>query len=257
MAQNIDLVFNCTSETKRTYNTMSIFSYHLVKLPFTRAIKGMFVNPIKKKTKGLIHSEYMTAMTLGSPILSPSRLLLRQAAVFAQWENEEALENYLKEEKFGKTLSKGWHVRLAFIREWGKISGFKIPELKAKLEDETSAVVAVTIARMKPLAVPRFINWGRPVEKLVRDHKGTILSLASVRFPNTVSTFSIWKTEKEMTDMVHGHSETPKPKRHSNAMKERERKNFHYEFTTLRFKPLSESGTWKSKVNYIPKLQKK
>ncbi|WP_420603472.1 hypothetical protein [Flagellimonas sp.] len=234
---------------------MSIFSYHLVKMPFTLAIKGLFSDLINKKTKGLIHSEYMTAMTLGSPILSPSRFLLRQVVIFAQWENEEALEKYLKEEKFGEILTKGWHVRLTFIREWGKIKGFRIPEKKAKLESASSPVVAVTIARMKPLAVPRFIHWGRPVEKLVRDHVGITLSLASFRFPNTVSTFSIWKTEEEMTNMVHGHSEMPKPKRHSNAMKERERKNFHFEFTTLRFKPIFEFGTWKGKESYIPSLK--
>ena len=106
------------------------------------------------------------------------------------------------------------------------------------------------------MAVPRFLHWGRPVEKLVRDHEGTLLSLASVRFPNTVSTFSIWKTEEEMTNMVHGHSTMPKPKRHANAMKERERKDFHFEFTTLRFKPISEFGSWKGKENYIPDLKK-
>ncbi|CAM4155162.1 MULTISPECIES: hypothetical protein [Flavobacterium] len=234
---------------------MSIFSYHLVKIPFIVAIKGLFFKPINKNTKGLIHSEYMTAMTLGSPILSPSRFLIRQVAIFAQWENEQALENYLKNEKFGKILIKGWHVRLSFMREWGNISGFKIPDLKAELESPSSPVVAVTIAKMKPFAVPRFIHWGRPVEKLVRDHAGTLLSLASVRLPNTVSTFSIWKTEEEMTNMVHGHSVMPKPKRHSNAMKERERKNFHFEFTTLRFKPLSELGTWKGKENFIPNIQ--
>lgn len=235
---------------------MSIFSYHLVKIPFIVAIKGVFSNPIDKKTKGLIHAEYMTAMTLGSPILSPSRFLIRQAAIFAQWENEEALENYLKKDKFGKILATGWHVRLAFMREWGKISGFNIPELKAELESPSSPVVAVTIARMKPLAVPRFIHWGRPVEKLVRDHQGTTLSLASVRLPNTVSTFSIWKTEKEMTNMVHGHSAVSKPKRHSDAMKERERKDFHFEFTTLRFKPISEFGTWRGQKNFIPTIEK-
>ena len=169
-----------------------------------------------------------------------------------QWENESALENYLEENPFGKVLSKGWHVRLLFIREWGKFSGFKIPEQKAHLETTSSPVVAVTIARMKPLAVPRFIHWGRPVEKLVRAHPGTTLALASVKFPNTVSTFSIWKSEKEMTDMVHGHSKIEKPKRHSTAMKERERKDFHFEFTTLRFKPLAEFGTWKGKSNFIP-----
>lgn len=235
---------------------MNIFSYHLVKIPFTLAIKGLFSIPIKKKTKGLIHSEYMTAMTLGSPILSSSRFLIKQVAIFAQWENENALENYLKEEKLGKTLTKGWHVRLEFMREWGNINGYKIPKEKAILENESSPVVAVTIARMKPFAIPRFLRWGRPVEKLVRDHSGTLLSLASIRFPNTVSTFSIWKTEKEMTNMVHGHSKMPKPKRHLEAMKERERKNFHFEFTTLRFKPISEFGFWNGQENYIQNLQK-
>lgn len=135
------------------------------------------------------------------------------------------------------------------MRAWGKFSGFKIPDDKDKLDSPNSPVVAVTIVRMKPFAVPRFIHWGRPVEKLVRDHPGTTLSLASVKFPNTVSTFSIWKIEKEMTNMVRGHSEVEKRKRHSDAMKERERKNFHFEFTTLRFKPLSEFGKWKGQSN--------
>ncbi|EIJ38010.1 hypothetical protein JoomaDRAFT_0988 [Galbibacter orientalis DSM 19592] len=231
---------------------MTIFSYHLIELPFLMAIKGMFSNPISKKTKGLIHSENMTVMTLGSPILSPSRILIGQVAIFAQWENEIALDEYLEKTNFGRRLVKGWYVRLAFIRQWGKFTEFKIPEHKGELEKNISPVVAVTIARMKPLEVPRFIQWGRPVEKLVRDHSGTTLSLASYGFPNIVSTFSIWKTEKEMTDMAHGHAEVPKPKRHIKAMKERERKNFHFEFATLRFRPIGEFGTWKGQKNFIP-----
>ena len=234
---------------------MSISSYHLVKIPFLLAVKGLFLNLIRKNTKGLIYSEYMSAMTLGSPILSPSRFLIRQVAIFAQWENEVALESYLKNDKFGKVLANGWHIRLAFMREWGEIKGYKIPKQIAELENPTSPVVAVTIARMKLFAVPRFLHWGRPVEKMVRDHSGTLLSLASFKFPNTISTFTIWKTEKEMTNMAHGHSKMAKPNRHSNAMKERERKNFHFEFTTLRFKPLSEFGCWKGKENYIPNLK--
>ena len=234
---------------------MNIYSYHLVRVPILLAIKGLVFNPIRKDTNGLIHSEYMTAMTLGSPILSPARFLAKQIVVFAQWENESDLEHYLEHNKFGKLLAKGWHTRLLFIRDWGHISGFKIPKHKAKLESEFSPVVAVTIAKMKPLAIPRFLRWGRPVEKLVRDHKGTLLSLASIKFPNTVSTFSIWKTEKEMTNMVHGHTEMPKPKRHINAIKERERKNFHFEFVTLRFKPISEYGTWNGREHFIPNLK--
>jgi len=39
-------------------------------------------------------------------------------------------------------------------------------------------------------------------------------------------------------------------------MKERERKNFYVEFTTLRFKPIAEFGEWKNKTNYIPNKDK-
>ena len=118
-------------------------------------------------------------------------------------------------------------------------------------QTQNEPVVAVTIARMKYLEIPRFLRWGRPVEKLVRDHTGTTISLASIRYPNIVSTFSIWKTQKEMTDMVQGHSKMPQPERHNDAMKERNRKDFHFEFTTLRFKPISEHGKWDGKHNFI------
>jgi hypothetical protein len=113
-------------------------------------------------------------------------------------------------------------------------------------------VVAVTLARMKLPQVPRFIRWGKPVEELVRDHPGTTLALAAMRLPRTVSTFSVWTSLQEMLDMVRGHSDVPRPERHAVAMGERERKDFHFEFTTLRFRPLAEYGTWEGRTNIIP-----
>ncbi len=58
--------------------------------------------------------------------------------------NKTVLEEFLK---------KNWHIRLSFIREWGKFSGFKIPDYKDKLETPNSPVVAVTIARINLFAV--------------------------------------------------------------------------------------------------------
>jgi hypothetical protein len=198
----------------------------------------------------------MTAMTLGSALFSPSRMLLRQVVMFAQWENEAAINNFLDKNTFGKIVGKGWHTRLVFMRQWGKITEFEIEDENIEVDSPNVPVVAVTIARMKLLEIPRFIHWGRPVEKLVRDHPGTTLSLASIRFPRTVSTFSIWKSQNEMTDMVHGHSGVTHPKRHVNAMNERDRRDFHFEFTTLRFKPIAEFGEWKGRINIIPNLNK-
>lgn len=145
---------------------------------------------------------------------------------------------------------------MKFLRQWGKFKGFEIPKENEEIGDPNAPVVAVTIARMKPFQIPRFIHWGRPVERLVRDHPGSTLSLASIKLPRTVSTFSVWKSQKEMTDMVHGHSAVPQPERHIKAMKERNRKDFHTEFTTLRFKSLSEHGEWDGRKNIVPTLNR-
>lgn len=212
----------------------------------------MFSSIKSKQVKGLIYAETMSAMVLGSSIFSKSRFFNREIVVFAQWENEKYLNEFLQSHPKGKLIAKGWHIRLEYLRQWGKISGFQIPHHEIELENENRPVVAVTIARMKYTQILRFIHWGRPVEKQVRDNDGTTLSLATIRYPNVISTFSIWKTQKAMTDMVSGHSKMPQPKRHINAMKERERKDFHFEFTTLRFKPLAEYGEWNGKKNYIP-----
>jgi hypothetical protein len=230
---------------------MSIFSYHLLKLPLIKGLKNTLW-PLKPRSmQGLIHGEGMTVMTLGSPILSTDRILVRQQAFFAQWEHESALDHFLAHHQFGKQLARGWHCRLAFLRQWGSFHGFKIPDQTGEPKITNGPVVAVTIARMKFLQIPRFINWGRPVEKLVRDHPAISLALASIKLPNTVSTFSIWHSSKDMTDMVMGHSTVPQPHRHIDAMKERDKKDFHYEFTTLRFAPIAEYGEWNGRSNII------
>lgn len=233
---------------------MGIFSFHLVKTSYFSALKAILSPPKPTNTPGLIHAECMYCMTLGSQIFSPSRILIRQLAVFAQWEKESDLSHFLANDKLGKTLAKGWHTRLTYLRQWGKIDEFKIPNEPQAFDDPNTPVVAVTLARMKLSQVPRFIRWGRPVEKLVRDHTGTTLALASTRLPRTVSTFTVWKSQKEMIGMVHGHSSMDNPKRHAQAMQERNRKDFHIQFTTLRFKPIAEYGQWKGRTNIIPGL---
>lgn len=235
---------------------MSIFSYHLVRTSTVSALRAIALPPKVTTIPGLIHAEWMSAMTLGSALFSPSRVLPSQLVMFAQWNDESAIDHFLSRTKIGKILASGWHTRLELIRQWGRISEFEIPKETAEIHPPDAPVVAVTLARMKLLQVPRFLHWGRPVEKLVRDHPATTLSLASIRFPRTVSTFSIWRSQKEMVDMVFGRSPVHDPKRHVNAMKERERQDFHFEFTTLRFRPISEAGEWNGRTNFIPDLAK-
>lgn len=231
---------------------MTLFTFHLAKIKLGTTVRALLRPPTGEHVPGLKHAECMAMMTLGAPILSPARMQLRHLTMFAAWESDAAIDDFLSGTKLGRELASGWHVRMAFQRRWGYISEFAgLPESVGE-QDPAAPVVAVTLARMKLPQVPRFIRWGKPVEELVRDHPGTTLALAAMRLPRTVSTFSVWKTQQEMVDMVRGHSDVPRPKRHIAAMAERQRKDFHFEFTTLRFKPLAEYGTWEGRTHIVP-----
>lgn len=231
---------------------MPTFSFHLVETSPVTTITAFVRPPTRRSIAGLRHAECLAAMTLGAPILSSARLQLNHMALFACWDGEEALEAFMEDSELGQILSRGWHVRLRFLRQWGRFSGLAdLPE-----HDEGThparPVVAVTLARLKLPQVFRFTRWGRPVEKLVRDHPGTTLALAAIRPPRTFSTFSVWHSEREMTDMVHGRGSAPGADRHAKAMAERNRKDFHQEFTTLRFRAVSEHGRWRGRSGIVP-----
>ncbi|MFV0233465.1 hypothetical protein OBK30_10470 [Empedobacter falsenii] len=98
---------------------MSVFSYHLVKLSFISALR-MMILPIKsKQVNGLIYAETMSAMVLGSSIFSKSRFFNREIVVFAQWEDEKYINEFLQTHPKGKQIAKGWHTRyfLDFTKE--------------------------------------------------------------------------------------------------------------------------------------------
>lgn len=231
-----------------------MFSFHLAQVPVTTAVGALVRPPSPRSVAGLRHLEVLAGMELGSAVISPRRLQLRRIAVFARWVDEGALEAFLRDDAFGRRLAAGWHVRLELLRRWGSVSQFAdLPE-EVRRSDPDEPAVAVTLARMRLPELVRFIHWGRPVERLVRDHPGTTLALAAVRPPRTVSTFSVWRTTREMTGMVFGRSQVPHADRHATAMVERERRDFHHEFTTLRFRALSEHGEWDGHGGFVPVL---
>jgi len=196
-------------------------------------------------------------MTLGRPVALPSRYRPYQIAMLAVWQNENAIDDFLRTHRLGPTFARGWHVRMEFLRRWGHIKELDgLPQI-AREYDDRLPVVAVTLARLRVSQAMRFIRWGRPVEEQVRDDPATTFTLAAMRPVRTLSTFSIWRTQRAMTDMVHGRSAAPAGDRHAKAMQERNRKDFHHEFTTLRFRPISEHGSWQGRDHLLPESHAK
>lgn len=218
-------------------------SFHLVRVPPWCGVAALLRPP--RGVPGLRHAECLVGMTLGAPIVSPGRMRLTRLAMVATWEDEAALDAFLADHPLGRRMAAGWHVRLEFLRRWGRVAEFADLPVTAARTEPDEPVVVVTLARMRLLELPRFLRWGRPVERQVRDHPGTTVAMAAMRPVRTVATFTIWRSAREMTAMVFG-----QPERHVAAMAERDRRDFHHEFTTLRFRPLSEHGTWDHRGNY-------
>lgn len=231
---------------------MRIFSFHLARTSPATTLGAFRRPPTGSVVDGLHHAEFLGAMTLGAPILSPQRLQLRHLAAFASWECEGALDDFLADHPLGRVLCAGWHVRLQFQRRWGGIPEFGELAESTIEADPSRPVVAVTLARLKIPEVFRFIHWGKPVERQVRDHPATTLALAAMRPPRTFSTFSIWRSQREMLGMVHGRGSEPPARQHAEAMRERERRDFHHHFATFRFRPLSEHGSWMGRGDFVP-----
>lgn len=233
---------------------MNYFSFHLAECGIAATLRGLVRPPRARSTPGLVHAECMIPMRLGMPIALPSRYRPSQIAMFAAWQHEDAIDEFLRSDRLGKALAKGWHVRMEFLRRWGYIHELDGLPLVAHEYDDQRPVVAVTLARLRISQAFRFIRWGKPVEEQVRDDPATTITLAAMRPIGTLSTFSIWKTQQAMTDMVHGRSQSAAAQRHVNAMRERNRKDFHHEFTTLRFRPISEHGQWQGRDRLLPEL---
>lgn len=229
---------------------MSVHSFHLAEVP--RHVGARALLGPAPGVAGLDHAECLSLMRLGAPTVSPDRLQLSRLAVFAQWRDEDALDAFLDRDPLGRRLAGGWHVRLEFLRRWSTLEALPGLPVRASAWDQDEPVVAVTLARMRLPEVPRFLRHGKPVERLVRDHPGTTLALAAARPPRTISTFSVWRSVQEMEDMVHGHSRVAEPARHASAMAERERRDFHREFATYRFRPLAEHGEWQGRRGIVP-----
>ncbi len=211
-----------------------VFSFHLRR---TRLTHMRLWSPVV--APGLCHAENFFTMLLGEPVLSMRRYRQASVATLCWWRDEPALDAFLATER-GKSFADGWHIRLRLYRRWGRVSEIADAVVRSR-DDVHGPVVGLTLARLKLSETLRFTRYGKPVERQVRDHPGQSFALAAMRPLNTFCTFSMWRDEEDMLGMVYGRREQDGTN-HEEAMRERKRRDFHREFTTMRLVPLREVG---------------
>ncbi len=231
---------------------MELFSYHLIQAPFYAAAPRLLSSSALRGVPGLRHAELLMPMRMGHSVSRPGRYHWGQLVFFGFWQDETHLERFLDAPPYRVFERPSWHVRMRFYRRWGTYAGLDEATAYTELADPEGPVVGITFARLKLLETFRFARWGKPVEEQVRDHPGVTRATVAYRPLNTFSTFSMWRTEADMIGMVRGRRAEVDGAEHREAMKERARRPFHYEFTTMRLVPLSEHGEWPSSVRLLP-----
>jgi len=231
---------------------METFSYHLIPAPVHEVALRLWSARALRRVPGLRHAECLLPMRMGHAIALPGRYHFTSLALFAFWADEAHLERFLAAPPHRVFAREHWHVRLRFYRRWGHYTGLDDARAHTELADPEGPVVGVTFARLKLTETLRFARWGKPVESQVRDHPGVTRATVAFRPLRTFSTFSMWKSEADMIGMVRGREAERDGTGHRVAMQERARRDFHHEFTTMRFVPLSEHGVWPEGLRILP-----
>jgi len=227
------------------------FSYHLIPAHITSVMARLLSSAALRRVEGLRHAECLLPMSLGRHVTTPGRYHPGHLAMFAFWKDEAHLDRFLESPPYRIFERAGWHIRLRFYRRWGRYAGLDEATPYPEVANPSGPTVGVTFARLKLAETFRFARWGRPVEAQVRDHPGVVRAAVAFRPLRTFSTFSIWRSENDMLAMVRGRSAEIDGTAHQQAMKERVREDFHHQFTTMRFVPLSEHGQWPEPLHLL------
>ena len=231
---------------------MELFSYHLIEAPVLGVATRLLSSASLRGVDGLRHAECLLPMRMGHPVMRPGRYRAGVLVFFGFWADEACLDRFLEAPPYRVFARAGWHVRLRFYRRWGSYRGLDAATAYPEHADPEGPVVGVTFARLKLSQTFRFARWGKPVETQVRAHPGVTRATVAFRPLRTFSTFSMWRSEAEMLGMVRGRVTERDGRSHRDAMKERVRKDFHHEFTTMRFVPLAEHGEWPASMRLLP-----
>ncbi|MGQ0825353.1 MAG: spheroidene monooxygenase [Actinomycetota bacterium] len=212
-----------------------IASFHLADVGVRKA--PALLRP-PRNVPGLRYAECGVGAPLNDKVL-PSPQFGRIGMVCA-WDDNAALDRFLETHPRAEKLRGGFHVRLEPLRISGAWSGF--PELndfgeQPVADDEPVAVI--TFGRVLFPRVPKFLRTNAPAAGLASKDPAVLASTALARPPRFVSTFSLWRSAKEMQDFAYGRTGVA----HLEAIRAQNAKTFHKESAFIRFRPYAPVGT--------------
>jgi hypothetical protein len=211
-----------------------IVSIDIAELGPRQGLRLLANRPRVGKVEGLRYAETVITAPLGTSLPKPS---LGTVALIAAWDDDAALHHFATH-PVARQLSSGWQVRMQPLRvsgAWPEMPG--LPEKQLPVDPE-EPVAVLTLGRVKPWRVRPFLRASAPAEADAVAEPAVLASTAFGR-PPLVSTFSLWRTAREMRDYAYRESGS-----HRAAMAADRARPFHHVSAFIRFRPYATRGEW-------------
>jgi hypothetical protein len=209
-----------------------IVSIDIAELGPKRGLRLLAKKPRVGEVEGLRYAETVFTAPLATRLPQPS---LGTVALLAAWDDDDALDRFA-DHPVGRELSSGWQARMQPLRvsgAWPEMPG--LPEKQLPVDPE-EPVAVLTLGRVKPWRVRPFLRAAAPAEA---DAVAEPAVLASTGFgrPPLVSTFSLWRTAREMRDYAYRQGGS-----HRAAVTADRAHPFHHASAFIRFRPYATRG---------------
>ena len=219
-----------------------IASFHLIRYAGVGAMRHMaFDRPLLRGTAGLSFWRLLgtgrgRSMTLGAD--------LRRWALFAVWDGEPALEEFLARSpvagRWREEAEESWHVRLVPLGSRGRWGGRDPFAAAEPVRASGNGPVAVlTRASIRPGRLMAFYRSVPGVNRRLHRQEGCLASIGIGEWPLArQATFSLWEDEAAVTRFAYRTDE------HLTVIGRVRGENWYAEELFARFVPYASQGTW-------------